>query len=197
MSDWEIQIEMPSITEEELKKMYVESVKSRAELMGKVEKLQAENKELKEQLAPINELLEVSSAEDTEELAKDVSWLWEQDIDPEDYQDFVSLAQERGLANADDLRSEIDEFEGDIEDLKKEIKELKDEVIAERKKVIEADENRRFVGDMWMAESRFLQDSAKNQPEEFNDFLKEEFDEEMYKKMYEGFELEELLECEA
>ena len=82
-----------------------------------------------------------------------------------------------------------------VKSLKKEIKALKDEVIAERKKVIEAEDDKRFVGEMWMAESRFLHmPSATNQPEEFNEFLKHEFNEEMYEKLYEAFELEELLE---
>jgi DNA-binding cell septation regulator SpoVG len=74
-------------------------------------------------------------------------------------------------------------------------KALKEEVIAERKKVAEGNKDRWFVGEMWRAESVFLNmPSAKEQPEEFNDFLKEEFDEEMYKEMYEAFDLEELLE---
>jgi outer membrane murein-binding lipoprotein Lpp len=242
-------------------------------LLEENKKLKEENKALKEQLAPINELLEESSAEDTKELAKDVSWLWEKNIDPEDYEDFVSLAEERGGMNADDLRSEIDEFEGDVKELNKEIeklkkkldlakevlelqrketsnftaelkkkseeqfqfyedcssklkeelttttialdivrdenevnkkngykyreqiRELKEEVITERKKVVEVEEDKMLVCEMWRAEAEYLQhDSAKAYPEQFNDYLKEEFDEEMYKKMYEAFELAELLE---
>jgi len=82
-------------------------------------------------------------------------------------------------------------------ELKEEIKELKEEVIVERKKVIEEKENRELAVNMWTAEARFLNmDSAANQePEEFNEFLKEEYDEEMYKKMYDEFDLKELLAC--
>ena len=78
-----------------------------------------------------------------------------------------------------------------------EIKELKEEVIVERKKVIEEKENRELAVNCWTAEARFLNmDSAANQePEEFNEFLKEEYDEEMYKKMYDEFDLKELLAC--
>lgn len=83
------------------------------------------------------------------------------------------------------------------EKLKKEIKELKEEVIVERKKVIEEKENRELAVNCWTAEARFLDmDSAANQqPEEFNEFLKEEYDEEMYKKMYDEFDLKELIAC--
>jgi chromosome segregation ATPase len=89
------------------------------------------------------------------------------------------------------------EFSGrSLEKLIQENDQLKEEVIAERKKVAEGNKDRWFVGEMWRAESEFLQmPSAKNQPEEFNDFLKEEFDDDMYKQMYDAFDLEELLEC--
>jgi len=74
-------------------------------------------------------------------------------------------------------------------------KKLKEEVIDERKKVAESEEGWRFSVKMWGAEADFLNmDSAKSQPEEFNEFLKDAFDEETYKKMYDEFELAELLE---
>ena len=74
-------------------------------------------------------------------------------------------------------------------------KKLKEEVIDERKKVAESEEGWRFSVKMWGAEADFLNmDSAKSQPEEFNEFLKDAFDEETYKKMYDEFELAELLD---
>jgi hypothetical protein len=94
---------------------------------------------------------------------------------------------------------QIDAFIEENKILKEEIKELKEEVIVERKKVIEEKENRELAVNCWTAEARFLNmDSAANQePEEFNEFLKEEYDEEMYKKMYDEFDLKELLACVA
>jgi hypothetical protein len=96
-------------------------------------------------------------------------------------------------------KEDIKELKKENEKLKDEIKELKEEVIVERKKVIEEQENRELAVNCWTAEARFLNmDSAANQePEEFNEFLKEEYDEEMYKKMYDEFDLKELLACVA
>ncbi len=94
----------------------------------------------------------------------------------------------------DELKQTAADLFNDIEKLERENKALKEEVIAERKKVVESEEGWKFSVKMWGAEADFLKmDSAKAYPEEFNEYLKDAFDEETYKKMYDEFELAELL----
>ena len=113
-------------------------------------------------------------------------------------QDMTMGRQKAGakLANAcAEASKECTRLKNYAKKLKEENKGLKEEVIAERKKVAESEEGWRFSMKMWGAEADFLKmESAKVYPKDFNDFLKDVFDEETYKKMYDEFELEELLE---
>ena len=76
-------------------------------------------------------------------------------------------------------------------------KKLYEQSQQENKKLKKEKEDLKFGIQMWTAESRFMNmDSALATPDEFNDFLKEEYDETTYKKMFEEFDLGELLEDE-
>ena len=157
MSDFEIQIDMPLVTDERMKELYKTCLEHRVALMKERDELQEENEKLQEQIKTMEE-------------------------------------------EKEELESKVEQYSDDADrclEAEEENEELKEEVIAERKKVIAAEEKNHFDNEMWRAESVYLEsDSAKAYPEQFNDFLKEEFDEEMYKKMYEAFELKELLEPE-
>ena len=204
MADFEFTFEMPEVSDEALKVLYQAGIKQRCELMKQVE-------DLTKELAPINRLLERSSAESTEALADDITWLWDQEIDVEEWEEYQNIRTRQGSSGPEEIQYDIDELEQNLDELQEEHDELdkehdkldkehdalKNEVIAERKKVIAAEEKNQFDKEMWGAEADFLKmESAKVYPKDFNDFLKDVFDEETYKKMYEAFELAELLEPE-
>ena len=109
-------------------------------------------------------------------------------------EDFTDIAKMYDGEEACDLNDYIGKLVGENVELENKVIDL-EVVFDENKRLKERNEALEFGNEMWTAESRFLNmDSAKSQPEEFNDFLKEEYDETTYKKMFEEFELKELLE---
>ena len=273
MSDFEFKIEMPDVTDEALKMLYMKTMEHRVaimkerdelkeeneklkdrisdiieawqkdagkglrggqrldELQAENEKLKKENEELTDELEDLEQVREeneqlTEELEDLEEVREDRDEMYEENKKLKEEMDKVKEVLDGAPAHTQDLqpsegvkviieylrksRNENKKLKEALEseckqhgeeqdcsyELLDENKRLKEEVIAERKKVAQAEDDRRFVGEMWMAESQFLQmPSAKQQPEEFNEFLKAEFDEEMYKKMYDEFNLAEFLEC--
>ena len=157
------------------------------------EQSQQENKELKEKISDL-----LGFQDGVDQMECDVGSIDDKYEDTQ-YEDIYAIIKGLHEENEDleDVREDRDRMNTKLKKVYAEIKELKDEVITERKKVISAEEKHDFVCEMWRAESVYLgTESAKASPEQFNDFLKEEYGEEMYKKLYQAFELADLLEPE-